>query len=447
MSLPHIPMEKIKKIPFWGTYALLAYMPFHLFIVQSYSQLTGGISAWKAAKDVVTMLLIALTFLLVVKHKVYRSTNYLLLAALSIAYLLLHFVIYAINQETSFSVASLATVYNNRLIWFLGIGMGAALLLGKKLQLNPIIKLVLIVSTIVSVLGILQYFLPKDLLTHFGYSLERGARPMFFIDDKPDLPRIMSTLRDPNSLGAYLMVPITFLVYYWATRPRLRQLITGLLLLHGLALFLTFSRSAWLAVVVSVAIVLVKLYGRALWIYAQRYAPAIFVSVVLVIAGLFWLRDHYVVQNVLVHSDESTTQTDSNSLHWELFRDGVADVAANPLGHGPGTAGLVSIQNDNGGQLTENYFVQVAHEVGVLGLALFTVLNVLVYRGLRRTGGALSLVLMATFWGYFITNNLLHTWSNEAVAAQWWLLAGLALGAAAYTARKKTQVTAPQAKS
>lgn len=422
-------VNKIKNIPLWGTYALLAYMPFHLFIAQSYSSLTGGIEAWKAGKDVLTILLVALTFVLVLKYKVYKGTNYLLLGCLSIGYLLLHLVLYTVYQDTTFGVAALATVYNNRLFWFLGIGMGAALLLGRNMRINPVIKLVLIVSTVVSALGILQYFLPKDFLTHFGYSLERGARPMFFIDDKPDLPRIMSTLRDPNSLGAYLMIPITLLTYYWFKRPRVRTLATGLLMLHGLALFLTFSRSAWLGTVVSVAVLLLYLYGKSTWVFVKRYAPVGVVVLAFFVVGAFVLRDHYFVQNVLIHSDESTTQTDSNNLHWQLVRDGVVGVVESPEGHGPGTAGIVSIQNEDGGVLTENYYVQIAYEVGMIGLAIFVTVTVLVYRGLYGRTDALSLVLLATFWGYVITNNLLHTWSNEAVAAQWWLLAGIALGA------------------
>lgn len=439
-------MNKIKNIPLWGTYTLLAYMPLHLFIAQSFSAITGNIELWKAGKDVFTILLVALTFVLVLKYKVYKGTNYLLLGGLSIGYLLLHLLLYKVYQDTTFGVAALATVYNNRLFWFLGIGMGAALLLGKSMRLNPIIKVVLMVSTAVSIFGILQYFLPKDFLTHFGYSLERGARPMFFIDDKPDLPRIMSTLRDPNSLGAYLMIPITLLTYYWFKLPKVRTLVTGLLMLHGLALLLTFSRSAWLGTMVSVALLLLFLYGKSTWIFVKRYAPVGVVVLAVFVAGAFLLRGHYFVQNVLVHSDESTTQTDSNNLHWQLVRDGTAGVLELPQGHGPGTAGIVSIQNEDGGVLTENYYVQIAYEVGMIGLAIFVTVTVLVYRGLYGRTDALSLVLLATFWGYVITNNLLHTWSNESVAAQWWLLAGLVLGTTT-SVNTKTQRLRTQSKA
>jgi hypothetical protein len=101
--------------------------------------------------------------------------------------------------------------------------------------------------------------------------------------------------------------------------------------------------------------------------------------------------------------------------------------ARDPLGHGPGTAGLASIQNPAGGQLTENYYVQIAYELGAVGALLFIMFNIWLYVRIRRRGDYMATILLASFWGYVVTNMLLHTWSNEAVTAQWWLLAGMAL--------------------
>lgn len=401
-------------------------MPLHIFLAQSLSLITGGLEVWKAAKDVLVMAVALLSIYLVWRTRAYKNTSYILYLRLALLYLFIHVLVYAFTQNTSPAVASLATVYNNRLLWFLGVGLGAGLVLKNKLRTNSVLKVVLGISTVVSLLGVLQYFLPKDILTHVGYSLERGVMPAFFIDAKPDLPRIMSTLRDPNSLGAYLLVPNTVLFYYWLTRPARRQLLSGLLFLHGLALFLTFSRSAWLATSVSGLIVLAGLYGRTVWSFTKRFGVILAVGVVLAGAGLYGLRDQYVVQNIIVHSDESTTQTDSNNLHVQLAKQGIEGIVDQPLGHGPGTAGLVSIQTDKV-VLTENYYIQIGYEVGLIGLGLLLFVHALIYGKIRGRKDALGLTLFATFWGYVLINTLLHTWSNEAVAAQWWLLAGLSL--------------------
>ncbi|MBX6334876.1 hypothetical protein IRY61_06100, partial [Candidatus Saccharibacteria bacterium] len=83
-------------------------------------------------------------------------------------------------------------------------------------------------------------------------------------------------------------------------------------------------------------------------------------------------------------------------------------------------------------------YIQIGYEVGVIGLAIFIALNVFVYIRLWRQGNDLARVLCAGFWAYVLTNMLLHTWSNEAVAAQWWLLAGALLGKPTSSTIKRT---------
>jgi len=94
-------------------------------------------------------------------------------------------------------------------------------------------------------------------LTHLGYSLERGTRPFFLIDTN-NVIRIMSTLREPNALGAYLILPATaLLALFLRTKDsNKRIMLGGALILHLLAILLTFSRSAWVAVALALALVL-----------------------------------------------------------------------------------------------------------------------------------------------------------------------------------------------
>jgi O-antigen ligase len=281
----------------------------------------------------------------------------------------------------------------------------------------------------VALLGVLQYFLPKDLLSHLGYGLERGARSAFFIDDNPTLPRIMSTLREPNALGAYLLLPITFLTLLFARiRDKRRLLLGGMLTLHLLALFLTFSRSAWLAAILAVSIVLWFEYRKNMAILIKRFWPLLVGLVLLGSLALFMQRDSSFVQHYITHSTEETLEDlDSNDYHKLLVWQAAIAVVDQPFGHGPGTAGLASIQNPAGANLTENYYLQVIYEVGIIGLLVFIALSVVAYYRLAKRRDWLGTVLLASFWGYVLMNMLLHTWSNEAVAAQWWLVAGAAL--------------------
>lgn len=432
--------EKLRRIPYYGSLGLLIYMPFHIFLAQSLSLMTGGLSVWKVAKDVVGALVLLMIVILVWhRHRSTKTFNLFLL--LATYYLLLHLLVWALNPHIYKQSALLGTLYNGRLLGYLLIGMGAALLWPKDMNENRVIRIVLMVSTLVCALGVLQYFLPKDILTHLGYSVARGVKPNFFIDDKPDLPRIMSTLRDPNSLGAYLIVPITLLVYMLVSAAKKRRmLLLGLIGLHGLALLLTFSRSAWLGSVVSVSVLGAYSFRAKLRPLLAKYWPLLIGTILLVGSLTLTVKNQYVVQNVLVHGDKSTAakaQHDSNGYHLLFVRRGLEGIADKPLGHGPGTAGIVSIQNPSGGFLTENYYVQIGYEVGILGLLIFLAVHVLLYKELLGKRSALALCLLASFWGYVLCNMLLHTWSNEAVAVQWWLLAGVAMVASKVKSKTK----------
>jgi hypothetical protein len=434
-------MQLVKRIPYWATTALLIYMPFHVFLSQSLSLITGGLSEWKLAKDVI---LILVSMFAVCTVWIWRKalTPFNLLIVLGVLYGCLHVLLWMAHPHLYRPSALLGIVYNNRLWLYVALGMSAMLLLKpKKFDQRFWLKLVLGISTVVTLLGVVQYFLPHDILTHLGYGLDRGTLPSFFIDNRPNFPRIMATLRDPNSLGAYLIVPLTLLTALLMRThvPKHRWIFGGLLALHAAALFLTFSRSAWLAAAVAIALLVFWQYASLAARLTKRWWPVLIGLVLLGCVGFYTARNTYVLKSVVSHRTGAPqgAEYDSNGFHWVFVKRGIEGVVHNPFGHGPGTAGLASIQNPKGSFLTENYYVQVAYEVGVVGLLLFIAINVVIYRSLwLRRDMVLSAALICSFWAYFIMNMLLHTWSNEAVAAQWWLLAGLVVGGTAVAKRK-----------
>lgn len=421
-------MHILRRIPYYGFLVLLVYMPFHIFLAQWLSLATGGLDAWKIGKDVVLLVLVLFTICLVLWQRK-GSRAFFVLLGLAVLYGLLHLVLWAFNPDIFTTSAALGVIYNTRLPCFLLLGFGAYLLNQDKFVFSSVIKIVLGVTSVVAAFGVLQYFLPKDLLTHVGYGLERGTRAAFFIDDNPALPRVFSTLREPNALGAFLIVPITMLTaLIMRIKDGRRPLLFGMLLLQVLAVVLTFSRSAWLGVMLAVSIVIWWNYRKGVASMLRRFWPLLIGLVLLGGIGLYAARNTGFVSEYITHStEEAVEDLDSNDYHVLLIKEGLEGVADQPLGHGPGTAGLASIQDPNGGQLTENYYIQIAYEVGILGLLLFLAINIFVYIRLWRRGDWIGASLIAAFWGYVLMNMLLHTWSNEAVAAQWWLLAGAAI--------------------
>jgi len=425
-------MNKIKRLPVWGVYGLLAYMPFHIFLSQSLSLLTGGLDVWKVAKDFVTIFLLVFAIVFALYNQKLRDNKiFRITLILAIVYGLLHFLTYIFSKQTSLSVAMLAATYNNRLFWYFLIAfVGVRLVKDKNIDVR-VIKLILAVSTLVCLLGLLQWFLPKDILTHFGYSIERGVKPNFFINDDINYPRIMSTIRDPNSLGAFLILPTLLLAsLYGKVKKEKKRLIMGLLLLHALILILTFSRAAWVGIIISgLALLIISNKQKASFLLKQ-YWMMLVALIILFGVGLYSQRQSYFVRSVVFRIDDKNkaTDPDSDQLHVYFIEKGVNGVMQKPMGYGPGTAGIVSIQNENGGTLTENYYIQIAHEVGVFGLLIFVMAWGYVIKLLVQAKSVLGTVLVASACAYAVMAMVMHLWSNEAVAAQWWILAGAIIG-------------------
>jgi hypothetical protein len=421
--------SKLRHIPYWGGLALLAYMPFHIFLAQWLSTFTGGLDIWKGAKDALTFALLLVAVGLVAIYSKNTPRAYWYLTAAGAVYGLIHVATYEINKDTSLQVAALATAYNCRLLAYAIIGFSAVLLTPEKLQPRKLIKLILIISTVVCVIGLLQYILPKDLMTHFGYSVERGVKPAFFINDDTDFPRIMSTIRDPNSLGAYLLLPIMLLVSLLAKRPQGKTLIRGLLGLHLLVLYLSFSRAALGGLVIMLGVYAFISHRQKVLAAVKRFWPLLLVAVLFTGVVAYSIKDTKLYRSVVLRADDKNPveDLDSDELHLFYAQEGLSGVVEKPLGYGPGTAGIVSIQNPDNGLLTENYYVQIAHEVGVLGLVLFTAVWAYIVLLLWRAGTLLSRSLVFVSVAYAVMAVVMHLWSNEAIAAQWWLLVGMVL--------------------
>lgn len=413
-------------------------MPLHIFLSTWIGTSFGILDFAKVAKDVVLVIGFLMALLASVRQSWFRDLLRDRLIWLIASYILLTLVL-ALIRPTDQDAEVLGIVYNTRFLVFFVYGWLLTRLFVSKQLVRRATGLVLGVGGLVALFGIAQYmFLPDDALTRIGYSRDNGVLPAFFIDDKPDLERIMSTVRDPNSFGSYIIIIGSFALVAWvrAHSRKVRQYGLWLLILSALGLILTFSRSAWLGFVLAVVVVAaIGLNERRAWLRAHRgiVFGGIAASVVMLGLGLFMVRDSYLVQNIVFHADESTVLEDPNEKRARFIKESVDDIAEHPLGTGPGTAGLVSIHNDTQGTvLNENYYLQIAQEVGLLGLALFVAILVAVSRRLYRLAGSdqFALGLLASFAGLALTNLLVHIWSNEAVAYTWWGLAGLVINAA-----------------
>lgn len=415
-------------------------MPFHIFFSTWIGSSFDVLSFTKGAKDALLAIGAVLAFTSTFNLAWLKQLIKDRLVQLILAYAALTFLL-ALIKPNDIGPEILAVVYNTRFLLFFLYAYSLTRLFDNKHLLKRSAQIVLASGLVVLLFGIIQYtLLPNDALVHLGYIRENGVLPAFFIDDKPDLERAMSTLRDPNSFGSYIIVigTIAAALYKKAKKPEYKRAIIGFLLLCILCLWFSFSRSAWLGALVA-AFALAFIWQNEQPDKKVIKKTAILFAVIVLISGtgLLAFRNSYSVKNIVFHADESTVLEDPNELRVRFIRESAEEIISEPMGHGPGTAGLVSIQNKKEGTvLNENYYLQIAHEAGILGLALFLAIILVVGQRLFMLSkeSLLALGLVAGFAGLAFTNLLVHIWSNEAVAYTWWGLAGLVL------AKRKTLV-------
>jgi hypothetical protein len=244
------------------------------------------------------------------------------------------------------------------------------------------------------------------------------------------LIRYSSTLRGPNVLGAYLVAMIPLLVSFWIfIRKELSlryQLLFSLTLLFSVAtLYFTYSRSAWIGLVVAILTYLFfvfKKYKLQMFIFAALISIA---AIIIVIPN----RNTYFIQQVVFHTDPSEqSSVNSDDQHLQSLQSGFSGIKNNIKGHGIGAAGIASTYGDNP-QIVENYFLDIAFQFGYLGLILLLLIYFYTFRMLwvvRNNWLAVSLI--SSLFGLVVVSLFWPVWSDETVAYIWWGLAGIVLG-------------------
>lgn len=241
----------------------------------------------------------------------------------------------------------------------------------------------------------------------YGLMQATGLDPLSWAESS--MSRIFSTFGQPNFFGHYLVViiPITLYSLFFQAKKRYQKMLYILLVLAELAcLVFTYSRGAWIALVVSVFVSGIIL----LWKYnKKKYAVSIVVLVVLASIGLVLppIRSAILKHSDYVHLQVSTRiisildfSNGSNAIRFKYWGAALQSMAeAGPLrdliGFGPDTQSSVFAQyyqSDWGYYEQLNSFPDRAHnsildlllQFGLLGLGTFLYLVFVCLRGLKR---------------------------------------------------------------
>lgn len=447
--------NNLDKAARWSSYVLggvLALMPFHAFLTVFLADKIGHYDLLRLWKEMLLLLLaVPATVIICKSPELWQRLRNGWLFWCLMAYVVLHLgvglVALAKGQVNYYSLLY-GWVINLRLVLVLMVALALASLAPWLRAHWP--RLLLWPAGVVVAFGLLQLtVLPADFLSHFGYGPETIA-PYSTVDQKQDYVRVQSSLRGANPLGAYLVLILGSLsaLLMVDKRPK-RQLAGSALVSAGvIVLAATYSRSAFVGAVVVGLVLggweLRKQQSRRVVLTGLAILTLAVGIVSVVIQSDNQLGDR--VENIVLHTDEHSNATrSSNDDHLSAVQHGLGDVLHEPFGRGPGTAGPASAHNVRPARIAENYYIQIAQEVGWLGLVLFVAINGLIAQQLwLRREQLLARVLLASLAGISVIGLLQHVWTDDTLSLIWWGMAGIALSTVATPAILNASSTKPK---
>ncbi|MDD5197276.1 MAG: O-antigen ligase family protein [Candidatus Gracilibacteria bacterium] len=391
-----------------------------------------GIPGVSFFKEIFLVLLLGLLVWDFWKQKILPKLDILdYLVASYIGYLVI------ITLVNGLGLASL--VYGGRydfefLIAFLIAKHGSSLLAG---SVSQYLKIFLLSASLALFAGLLVRFVfHETILIHFGFSPNLsnwsfgGTPPIYHGIDGARVKRFQGIFDGPNPAAYFLLVYTGLLFHYFRTKKAYHFLI-GLwtIVLLGLV-FLTYSRSALIGIVIGCLALVVFSLGT-IW---RRYKKeSLFVVLFLVVlSGLFYLRYEGTIDRIILRSG-------SSQGHFDRAMTGLQRFAEHPMGQGLGTAGpayryVVKLSENPiyGGEIkkTEDYsipeswYIQQLVEGGVIGFVLFV--------AIMGTIAWILFPLSPTFFASFVAvltmNLFLHSFESVYISLILFLILGLFVG-------------------
>lgn len=315
---------------------------------------------------------------------------------------------------------------------------------------SALLRILIAVGCIVATYGILAEFLPLGFFTWLGYSdlhsLYVAHAPLAPYQELEGgmMRRAQSFMSGPNQLGLWLLIPLGVLLSQGNVGEAKKWKHFARMAIIFLALLYTFSRAAWIAAAVMMIFIFVRstvaVHAKKLCVVILGFVACFAIALTLLFPSVFF-RIH------------------SSSDHIRKLVEAVQILISHPFGLGLGSAGpasnrfsdtCVALPKDsdwswaNNRQdlcifvddvqvqpadrtcscplLTENWYLQIGVELGVLGFALYVLLTILVLKRLLLTTTHQSLTTFLSFLGLSVAALFLHAFEDSAVAYTIWIL-------------------------
>lgn len=288
------------------------------------------------------------------------------------------------------------------------------------------VTVMLMMSTALSVLGLLQY-----IFRFGGYQTP----------DAPAIYRVSSIFGWSSSLAFYLVLIIPLAIYRALSAPRGRRLFWFLaLLLHITALVLTFSREAYVGVIVTVFVAATLLNGRMrIWLLRG------------LVVGLLLFLPALAIRSVRDRLTFGLDTLNARTYGWSTLVSHLH--LLDPLGQGLfSSIALLQRLHPDGVVAPHSLYLQVLFDHGVVGLMLLLTTFFLLLRGairvtLRCKGHArLVMALIAGgIAGAFCMVGVDNAFWDFSLGIYFWLVAALPFAPVFSVTARAASVSGPLA--
>jgi hypothetical protein len=417
----------IKIVSFLISFLILL-VPFYAFLSVWTSSLVGHFTVVRLWDDVLLLIVFILSSYLLIRRKafikfLFQDWTNRLIFSYGLLTVLLGITAYFNNNVTAKALFYALLINLRYLVLFLAARFIAVNSNYSSAKLRKIIFYPLLV---VGLFAILQFLvLPHNFLSHFGYGASSYPQYITINQNDPTI-RVQSFLRGPNPLGAYLAATMCILGAY-ILRAKKKIYLPALFILSFAAIYLSFSRSALIGLLIGLAVV-VFAYLKTTKL-KLTFLSLVAIAALILSFGYLSAKNNTGVKDFLFHhSNHSTALVTSNEAHLTALKNNVKIVAHNPLGNGPGSSGQASWYNKNLIRNPEDYFIQIAEETGWLGIILFvSILGSVGYQLWLKRDEPLALGLFGGLIAISVISLFSYTWSDDTLAFMWWGLAGIAL--------------------
>jgi len=401
---------------------LLVLVPFHAATVTIIGANTAFKPILQIWKELLILVIAGGSFIAYLHNRKLFKFDITNVLAVSICILSI-FVTLLNHPQTNSSLAGVKTNLSV-LVLFISVQIVANYFSLEKLQ-----KIILIPASIVAVLAVLQpWVFPPSVLVKLGYSANSIIAGQY-IESSRSVIRVFSTLGGPNQLGTYLILPITLCLALAVKQKKWVWLIptAG----FSLPLYMTYSRSAWIGAIMAVLSVVIFSLHKKIQI------TLLVIALLLVLIGGFGITRINIcsqfpaINSRLIHGDCSSGKLGGSDLQrLDSQKNGLNTIVKQPFGYGLGTAGPASFFSTSP-LITENWYLQIAIEVGVIGLVLYVLLftfiaiKLYISSQLHNKNTVISLTLLSVMIGIAVASLFLHSLADSTLAILFFALLGI----------------------